>query len=140
LLRTAYFDLLDDGSARVLLQLAAGGKATVIATARSASAVGTVERLWRDGHCERIELTGLSEDGVGELVEMVLEGPADIGVGPALASRSQGNPLLLRELIQQALARSVLEHRLLLRPGAAYEEHARAFAALWDARPATLPQ
>ncbi len=42
---------------------------------------------------------------------MVLEGPADIAVGPAFASRSQGNPLLLRELIQAALARSVLVRR-----------------------------
>ncbi|MDQ1465117.1 MAG: hypothetical protein QOC73_2058, partial [Actinomycetota bacterium] len=104
-------DLVDDGSARVLLQLASGGTATVIATARSASTVGAVERLWREAHCERIELAGLSEDGVGELVELVLEGPADIGVGPAFASRSQGNPLLLRELIQAALARSVLVRR-----------------------------
>jgi DNA-binding CsgD family transcriptional regulator len=104
-------DLLDADSARVLLQLVSTGSATLIATARSASGPGVAERLWREGHCERIELGGLSDDGVAELVETVLEGPADIGVGPAFASRSQGNPLLLRELIQAALARAVLVRR-----------------------------
>jgi len=28
--------------------------------------------LWRDGHCERIELAGLSDDEAGELLETML--------------------------------------------------------------------
>src|SRR5690349_6825170 len=54
-------DLLDDGSARVLLHLATAD-AAVVATARSAPLPGIIETLWRDGYCERIELTGLSDD------------------------------------------------------------------------------
>lgn len=100
-------DRLDDGSARVLLHLASA-QATVVATARSASLSGLVERLWRDGHCERIELTGLSDDEVGELTETVLDGPVDRAASATFALRSQGNPLLLRELVQAAVQRSVL--------------------------------
>ena len=35
--------------------------------------------------------------------------------------------------------RAVAETRRLLQPGVPEEEHERAFAALWDARAATLP-
>ncbi len=104
-------DLLDDGSARALLHLASTGAATVVATSRPTPLPGAVEQLWRDGHCERVELTGLSDDEVAELVETVLEGPAHLAVTTTLASRSQGNPLLLRELMQAALAQSVLIRR-----------------------------
>ena len=102
--------LLDDGSARTLLHLAGGG-ATVLATARSAALPGLVERLWRDGHCERLELAGLVQDEVGELLETALGGPADVAAAVAFARRSQGNPLLLRELVQAALQQSVLVRR-----------------------------
>jgi len=103
-------DLLDDGSARVLLHLASAG-ALVVATARSAPLPGLVEALWRDGHCERIELAGLTDDEAGELLETVLGAPADLAATAAFVRRAQGNPLLLRELVQTALQRSVLVRR-----------------------------
>jgi DNA-binding CsgD family transcriptional regulator len=103
-------DLLDEGSARALLHLAAE-RATIIATVRSAGLPGLLERLWRDGHCEHLELRGLSRGDVGELMETVLDGPADPAVGATFALRSQGNPLLLRELVQAALRQSVLVRR-----------------------------
>ncbi len=103
-------DLLDDGSVRVLLHLASAG-ATVVATARSAPLPGLVESLWRDGHCERIELPGLSDDEAAELLETVLDAPADLAASDAFVRRAQGNPLLLRELVQAALQRSALVRR-----------------------------
>ena len=103
-------DLLDDGSARVLLHLAGHG-ATVVATARSAPLPGLVETLWRDGHCERIELSGLGDDEAAELLETVLGAPADLAASAAFVTRAQGNPLLLRELVQAALQRSALVRR-----------------------------
>jgi len=103
-------DLLDESSARVLLHLATA-QGTVIATVRSAGLPGLVERLWRDGHCERMELRGLGRGDVGELLETVLDGPADPAVAATFALRSQGNPLLLRELVQAALQQSVLVRR-----------------------------
>lgn len=103
-------DLLDNGSARVLLHLAGAG-ATVVATVRSAPLPAVIERLWRDGHCERIELAGLSDDEAGELLETVLDAPADLETSAAFVRRAQGNPLLLRELVQAALQRSALVRR-----------------------------
>lgn len=103
-------DLLDNGSARVLLHLAGAG-ATVVATARSAPLPGLIERLWRDGHCERIELAGLSDDEAGELLETVLEAPADLAASDTFVRRAQGNPLVLRELVQAALQCSALVRR-----------------------------
>ena len=103
-------NLLDDGSARVLLHLAGAG-ATVVATARSAPLPGLVESLWRDGYCERTELAGLSDDEAGELLETMLGAPADLAAGHAFVQRAQGNPLLLRELVQAALQRSALVRR-----------------------------
>jgi DNA-binding CsgD family transcriptional regulator len=102
--------LLDEGSARVLLHLALAG-ATVIATARQLPLPDPVESLWRDGRCERLDLGGLTEDEAAELLETQLGGPVDPAASAAIASRAQGNPLLLRELIQAALQRSVLVRR-----------------------------
>ena len=67
-------DLLDDGSARVLLHLADAGS-TVVATAGAAPLPGPVESLWRDGRCERLDLAGLTDDEAAELLETLLGGP-----------------------------------------------------------------
>ena len=70
--------------------------ATVVATARSAPLPAVmplpavIERLWRDGHCERIELAGLSDDEAGELLETVLDAPADLETSAAFVPRAQG--------------------------------------------------
>ncbi|HEX4726180.1 MAG TPA: AAA family ATPase, partial [Jatrophihabitans sp.] len=100
--------LLDERSAQVLLQLAADGAVTVLATARDLELPAGVRRLWRDGWCERIELAALTGDEVQELLETVLDAPVDSAVARAFASRSQGNPLLLRELVSAALDASTL--------------------------------
>ena len=103
-------DLLDDGSARVLLHLARAG-ATVLATARSAPLPGVIESLWRDGHCERMDLAGLTADEAAELLEALLGNPVDPAARAAFVARAQGNPLLLRELAQAAVQRSALTLR-----------------------------
>ena len=97
-------DLLDDGSARVLLHLARAG-ATVLATARSTPLPRVIESLWRDGHCERMDLAGLTADEAAELLEALLGGPVDPAASAAFVARAQGNPLLLRELAQAAVQR-----------------------------------
>ena len=103
-------DLLDDGSARVLLHLARAG-ATVLATARSTPLPRVIESLWRDGHCERMDLAGLTADEAAELLEALLGGPVDPAASAAFVARAQGNPLLLRELAQAAVQRSALKQR-----------------------------
>lgn len=103
--------LLDERSAQVLLQLAADGTATVLATARDQDLPAAVRRLWLDGWCERIELAALADDEVLQLLETVLAAPVDSAVARAFTSRSQGNPLLLRELVGAALDASTLVWR-----------------------------
>ena len=103
--------LLDERSAQVLLQLAAEGTAAVLATARDLRLPAAIERLWHDGWCERVQLAGLTEDEVVELIETVLEAPLDSAAAHAFATRSQGNPLLLRELVHAALGSSALARR-----------------------------
>jgi DNA-binding CsgD family transcriptional regulator len=100
--------LLDPRSAQVLLQLAADAQATVLATARDLTLPAAVERLWYDGWCERIELGGLTDDEVCELIETVLDAPVDPAAARAFAGRAEGNPLLLRELVSAALDASTL--------------------------------
>jgi enoyl-CoA hydratase len=64
-------------------------------------------------------------------------GVVDDVVAPhKLMSRAESLAVRIGRAVRHALS----ETKRLLRPGVAYEEHARAFAALWDARPATLPQ
>jgi DNA-binding CsgD family transcriptional regulator len=103
--------LLDERSAQVLLQLAAEGTASVVATARELKLPAGVERLWRDGWCERIELGGLADDEVQELLETVLGAPVDSAAARTFAGRAEGNPLLLRELVSAALDASTLVWR-----------------------------
>jgi DNA-binding CsgD family transcriptional regulator len=103
--------LLDDRSAQVLLQLAAEGTATILATARSAPLPSGIDRLWRDGLCERVELRGLTDGEIVELVESVLGAPVEPAAARAFAERSEGNPLLLRELVGAALDASTLVWR-----------------------------
>ncbi|MGH3496806.1 MAG: AAA family ATPase [Nocardioidaceae bacterium] len=103
--------LLDERSAQVLLQLAADGTSTVLASAHDLDVPVGIERLWRDGWSERIELGGLPDDDVLDLIEAVLDAPVDPAAAQAFAGRAQGNPLLLRELVSAALDSSTLVRR-----------------------------
>jgi DNA-binding CsgD family transcriptional regulator len=103
--------LLDPRSAQVLLQLAADGSATVLATARDLTLPAGIDRLWCDGWCERIELGALTDQEVAELIETVLDAPVDPAAARTFAGRAEGNPLLLRELISAALEASTLVWR-----------------------------
>jgi DNA-binding CsgD family transcriptional regulator len=101
--------LIDEQSAKVLLQLATDGTAVVIATAPARVQLPVaIDRLWRDGLCERIDLEPLSAHDVRTLLETVLDGPVEAGTIRELAQRSGGNALLLRELLTTVIDRSVL--------------------------------
>jgi enoyl-CoA hydratase/carnithine racemase len=64
-------------------------------------------------------------------------GVVDEVVAPhKLLSRAESLAVRIGRSDREALAGT----KRLLRPGVTGEEHTRAFAALWDARPATLPE
>lgn len=96
--------LLDEGSARVIHQLAVTNSAFVVATVRTGEAVpAAVAALTADELLERIELDRLPDTDLGELLAVYLGGPVAGPAVNALIARSKGNMLFLRELVRSAL-------------------------------------
>ena len=96
--------LLDPASAALVLQLAGSAVATVVATLRTGEpASDAVVALWKDGAAERLELRGLTADGVSAVLSGALGGSVDPADAAHLAARCRGNVLFLRELVLGAL-------------------------------------
>ncbi len=92
--------LLDPLSAALVYHLAHTRHATVIGTVRASEPVpAPIRALWTEHLLERIELGPIGEPQTAQLLEEVLGGPVD----PLSVNRfwhlSEGNPLLLRELV-----------------------------------------
>ena len=103
--------LLDDASATLVHQLAATTAASVVATVRTGEAASDpVTALWKNDLAERRDVSGLSAQGVGELLTAVLCGPLDPGAVAELVERSRGNILFLRELVIGALDSGTLRN------------------------------
>jgi DNA-binding NarL/FixJ family response regulator len=104
--------LLDGVSATLVQQLAAGSAAFVVVTLRSGEPVSdAILSLWKDGLAERLELQVLSRGEVEELVVAVLGGQVDGLTLHRLWTATQGNVLLLRELLLAGLELAKLERR-----------------------------
>lgn len=104
--------LLDEASAGLVHQLAAAGTAFVVATVRDGDPVPrAVRALWKDGLAERVELAPMSRTGVAELLAGVLDGQVDTATAHRLWQASEGNVLLLRELVLLGVARGALARR-----------------------------
>lgn len=103
--------LVDEHSAAVVLELAARHRAVVLAGAQSLPLPDGGDRLWRAGHVDRIDLPGLDLDEVDAFLEAGLGGPVDSRAVLTFARRSQGNPLVLRELAVAALGSGALVQR-----------------------------
>lgn len=92
--------LLDEASATLIHQVAVGAGVFVVATVRTGEPVpDAVVALWKDGHAERIDLSPLDAAAIDQLVAVVLGGAVDGGSLHALWRASEGNPLVLRELL-----------------------------------------
>jgi DNA-binding CsgD family transcriptional regulator len=96
--------LLDRGSAALVHQLAATSAAFVVLTIRSREPVpDAILGLWKDGLAERLELRPLSRREVEHLLCAILVGPVDALTLHRLSTATQGNSLLLRELVLAGL-------------------------------------
>jgi len=96
--------LLDEGSAGLVHHLAVLGKAVVVLSVRSGTTPpDAVTLLWKDGLAERIELQPLSREETWELVTAAVDGPVSPETLHHLWYATQGNALLLRELVLAAL-------------------------------------
>ncbi len=105
--------LLDDGSAMLVHQLSQTGSATILACILTAGrarppAADSMVVLWKDHLARRIELVPLDEQAMEDLLLTVLGGPVDALSMRQIAGRSQGDPLILRELVEGAVAAGTL--------------------------------
>jgi len=96
---------LDQMSATLVYYMARSGQATVVATMRSGEpAPDPIRALWTEDLAERLDLGPLTEPETGDLLAEVLAGPVDSASVAKLWRLSQGNPLLVRELVMAAHA------------------------------------
>jgi tetratricopeptide (TPR) repeat protein len=104
--------LLDELSAGLVLQLAVGRRAFVVATLRSAEASpDAVRRLWRDGHARRLEIQPLGPIDTAELLARALGADVDGATRQRIWNASHGNLLYLRELVRIGVASGALARR-----------------------------
>ena len=95
-------DHLDSQSAAIILQVVMSSEAKLILVDQPGGHNTYLRDLWRDGHLTRFELAPLQSTDVQTFLEEVLGGKV---AGPAaeyLASRSDGNPLVLQGLVAGA--------------------------------------
>ena len=91
---------LDEISAALVHHAAGKGIVVPVLTARDLDPLPEpVDRLWREGTVERLALRELGRDAVDELLEAVLGARATAPRKVRAWELSQGNPLLVRELV-----------------------------------------
>ncbi|MFC4692627.1 helix-turn-helix transcriptional regulator [Geodermatophilus arenarius] len=96
--------LLDQMSVTLLHQLAASGAVMLVLTVRTgATEPDPAAPLWKDGLADRIHLEPLRRAELVRLVGQVLGGDVDARTGERLWHLSQGNPLFLRELLEDGV-------------------------------------
>ena len=103
---------LDEGSTQILAELVTAGWARLVATGRPRPGLpAALLQLWYDGLAERLELHPLDHEGVTELAEKTLDGTIMASAADVLHSVSEGNPLLLRCLLDDSRADGNLVRR-----------------------------
>ncbi|MCR1160607.1 AAA family ATPase [Paenarthrobacter sp. UW852] len=103
---------LDEGSTQILAELVTAGWARLVATSRPRPGLPpALLQLWYDGLAERLELHPLEKDKVTELAEKTLGGTVMASVAEVLHTLSEGNPLLLRCLLDDSRADGKLVRR-----------------------------
>lgn len=96
--------LLDTSSAVLLTQLIDAGAVFVVATIREGEALpDAVAGWWRSERAVRIDLEDLDRSATGDVLRLALGGEVGADTVRRLHDASGGNPLLLRELVIQAL-------------------------------------
>lgn len=104
--------LLDLSSAVLLSQLLEAGAVFLMATVRNDEPASDVVGLWwRRNRTLRLDLADLDAEGSSEVLSMVLGGVVAADTAGRLYRSSGGNPLLLRELVHQALEAGQLTDR-----------------------------
>jgi DNA-binding CsgD family transcriptional regulator len=91
---------LDDASALLFQQLVAARTIFAVATVRTGEvAPESVQAVWRNGLCDRVDVGPLDRAEVEELLEQVLGDPIEGAALQQLWEASEGNLQYLRELV-----------------------------------------
>jgi DNA-binding NarL/FixJ family response regulator len=101
---------LDLGSANLLHHLVTAHEATALVThRRDGTAHQPITALWKDGYLARMDLDRLTEVQVGAVVEAALGAPVEPSTIVRLHTRTGGNLLLVRELVDDARRHGALQ-------------------------------
>ncbi|MCU1485323.1 MAG: LuxR family transcriptional regulator fused with ATPase domain, partial [Actinomycetia bacterium] len=100
---------LDDLSLAFLHHLVDTSRVRLLLTASTDAEVSPLlARLWKDGVIDRLPLQPLGPTAIADLVAAALPGTVDRDLARWLTTTSAGNPLLLRELLADALERDAI--------------------------------
>jgi DNA-binding CsgD family transcriptional regulator len=103
---------LDEASAALAHQLVTQDGVRVLATVRLGEDVpDAIVGLWKDGHCERLDIEPLTREALDQLVVDALGGPVDGQFQHLMWSRTLGNVLFARELLAAAVESGTLVAR-----------------------------
>ncbi len=106
--------LLDDLSTFVVHQIIQRRAAKVVLTLRGGQPVPPATReLWNGGQFDRLDLQPLSETDITALISATLGGPLDPQAAERLWTLTRGNPLYLRNIVEQEVA----DERLTMQDG-----------------------
>lgn len=95
---------VDPSTAEMLLTLVLSGTAKLVAThRRNESLPDPLKQLWRAGNAESVELFPLTRDECDNYCRSMLTAPIAPAASWHFWVRSEGNPLLLRMLVSEAL-------------------------------------
>jgi DNA-binding CsgD family transcriptional regulator len=97
--------LLDDLSTFVVHQIIQRRAAKVVLTVREGESIPAgVRELWGGGNLDRLDLRPLSEAETTALVSAALDGPVNPQAAERLWTLTRGNPLYLRNIVEQEVA------------------------------------
>jgi DNA-binding CsgD family transcriptional regulator len=97
--------LLDDLSTFVVHQIIQRRAAKVVLTLRAGESIPAgVRQLWHGGQLDRIDLQPLPEAEITALLSATLGGPVDPKAAERLWTLTRGNPLYLRNIVEQEVA------------------------------------
>jgi DNA-binding CsgD family transcriptional regulator len=97
--------LLDDLSTFVVEQIVQRGAAKLVLTVRDREPVpAAVQEIWSGDQFERLDLQPLSHDETAALLSSTLDGPVDADAAQRLWMLTRGNPLYLRNIVEQEVA------------------------------------
>ena len=96
--------LLDSFSATLVHQLALSGSVQLVVTLRDGEQPpDAITALWKDEWLTRVDLGAFTRDQTAEVIEGALDGPVGVPSVDRMFRASDGNPLFLRHLVEDAI-------------------------------------